>query len=51
MNKEELLKLLKEKKDLLKRTEVVYHQLNGQVGMLEDIIEDLKKEPISKESK
>jgi hypothetical protein len=42
MNKEELLKKLNEKEELLKRAEIMYHQLTGQTLLLKDLLKDLE---------
>ena len=51
MNKEELIEFAEEKENLLKKTEIVYTQLQGQIILLRDLIkrEDNKKEEIKVE--
>lgn len=53
MNKENLIKLLNEKKELKERTARIYDQLCGQVALLEDLVktEDKKSEEIKVETK
>lgn len=48
MNREDLAKQLEEKNDLIKKTEMIYQQLQGQIVLLRDLIkkEDIKKENI-----
>ena len=39
MNKQEILKQLVEKKEMLKNAEVIYHQIKGQIALLESLLQ------------
>jgi site-specific recombinase len=43
MNKEGLIKLLNEKKELKERTARVYDQIVGQIALLEDLIKGMEE--------
>lgn len=38
MNKADLIKELKEKEDLKAKTELIFHQLTGQIALLRDLL-------------
>lgn len=47
MEKNELIKLLEEKENLIKKTELIYQQLQGQIVLLRDLIKkEIKPEEI-----
>lgn len=43
MNKEDLIKLMEQKEDLLKKTEMIFQQLQGQIVLLRDLIKKENK--------
>jgi len=50
MKKEEMVRLLEEKEKLKEKTEMIFHQLVGQIAMLRDMIkaEDAQIPPTDK---
>lgn len=47
MTKEEIIKLINEKQDILKRAEIIFHQMQGQLNILEEIKKkDFPEEPL-----
>jgi hypothetical protein len=44
MTKQELVKQLTEKKEMASRTQIAYHQLVGQILLLEEQLKELEKE-------